>query len=298
MRAPLASPRGPTTSPVITPSLSSPTTAPLGAPARSGVRAVPWRCDQGARSHLDERRPGVRHAGPGRPTATDCARVLPRPGQADRADLQPRLRVLLLPVEGGAVPRRPVPHDRRAARRPTSASSSSPSIGPEVTIAWQGGEPTLMGVDFFRRAVELAEQLPPARPERPAHHPDQRHPAHRRVVRAAAPSTSSWWASASTGRPTLHDALPGRQAGQPDLRQGAARPRAARRRTASTSTCCARSTPPTRTTPSRCTATSATTSAPATSSSSPSSSATTTPGSRRATRSPTARSTPRPGAGS
>lgn len=26
---------------------------------------------------------------------------------------------------------------------------------PEVTIAWQGGEPTLMGLDFFRRAVEL-----------------------------------------------------------------------------------------------------------------------------------------------
>ena len=29
----------------------------------------------------------------------------------------------------------------------------------EVTIAWQGGEPTLMGVDFFRRAVEMAERL-------------------------------------------------------------------------------------------------------------------------------------------
>jgi uncharacterized protein len=28
---------------------------------------------------------------------------------------------------------------------------------PEVTIAWQGGEPTLMGLDFFRRSVELAE---------------------------------------------------------------------------------------------------------------------------------------------
>ena len=27
---------------------------------------------------------------------------------------------------------------------------------PEVTIAWQGGEPTLMKLDFFRRAVELA----------------------------------------------------------------------------------------------------------------------------------------------
>jgi len=30
--------------------------------------------------------------------------------------------------------------------------------GPEVDIAWQGGEPTLMGLDFFQRAVELAEQ--------------------------------------------------------------------------------------------------------------------------------------------
>lgn len=28
----------------------------------------------------------------------------------------------------------------------------------EVTIAWQGGEPTLMGLDFFRRSVELVEK--------------------------------------------------------------------------------------------------------------------------------------------
>lgn len=28
---------------------------------------------------------------------------------------------------------------------------------PEVTIAWQGGEPTLMGLDFFRRSVAYAE---------------------------------------------------------------------------------------------------------------------------------------------
>jgi uncharacterized protein len=27
---------------------------------------------------------------------------------------------------------------------------------PQVTISWQGGEPTLMGLDFFRRSVELA----------------------------------------------------------------------------------------------------------------------------------------------
>lgn len=29
---------------------------------------------------------------------------------------------------------------------------------PQVTIAWQGGEPTLMGLDFFQRAVALAQQ--------------------------------------------------------------------------------------------------------------------------------------------
>ena len=29
---------------------------------------------------------------------------------------------------------------------------------PEVVVAWQGGEPTMMGLDFFRRAVELAKR--------------------------------------------------------------------------------------------------------------------------------------------
>ena len=29
---------------------------------------------------------------------------------------------------------------------------------PVVNIAWQGGEPTMMGLDFFKRSVELAEQ--------------------------------------------------------------------------------------------------------------------------------------------
>src|SRR5450755_3781149 len=28
----------------------------------------------------------------------------------------------------------------------------------EITIAWQGGEPTLMGLDFFRRAVEVIKR--------------------------------------------------------------------------------------------------------------------------------------------
>lgn len=33
---------------------------------------------------------------------------------------------------------------------------------PEITIAWQGGEPTLMGLDFFRRVVEVEKRV--ARP--------------------------------------------------------------------------------------------------------------------------------------
>ena len=32
---------------------------------------------------------------------------------------------------------------------------------PEVTIAWQGGEPTMMGLDFFRHAFDLVETLKP-----------------------------------------------------------------------------------------------------------------------------------------
>ncbi len=29
---------------------------------------------------------------------------------------------------------------------------------PQVTVAWQGGEPTLMGLDFYRRAIELQDK--------------------------------------------------------------------------------------------------------------------------------------------
>jgi uncharacterized protein len=38
----------------------------------------------------------------------------------------------------------------------------------QVTIAWQGGEPTLMGVGFFRRAIELAERY--KKPGQAVHH--------------------------------------------------------------------------------------------------------------------------------
>ncbi|MFY9442145.1 MAG: hypothetical protein WAP28_12010, partial [Tepidanaerobacteraceae bacterium] len=34
--------------------------------------------------------------------------------------------------------------------------------GPHVSFGWQGGEPTLRGLAFFRRAVELQEKYKPA----------------------------------------------------------------------------------------------------------------------------------------
>ncbi len=39
---------------------------------------------------------------------------------------------------------------------------------PEVTIAWQGGEPTLMGLEFFQRSIELVEKH--KRPEQQVTH--------------------------------------------------------------------------------------------------------------------------------
>jgi len=39
---------------------------------------------------------------------------------------------------------------------------------PEVTVAWQGGEPTLMKLEFFRRSVELVEKY--RRPEQSVQH--------------------------------------------------------------------------------------------------------------------------------
>ena len=52
---------------------------------------------------------------------------------------------------------------------------------PEVAIAWQGGEPTLMGLDFFRRSVELARAVPAAGAAGRVHDPDERDAARRGV---------------------------------------------------------------------------------------------------------------------
>ncbi len=129
-----------------------------------------------------------------------------------------------------------------------------------------------MGLEFFRRAVELGEQYArPGQTVRP-HHPDQRHQDRRASGRGSSPRTASSSASASTGRASCTTPTGAtRPASRRSTRSCAAWTRCAS--TAWTGTRSPPSTPPTRTTRRRSTASSATTAAASSSSSSPSSSA-------------------------
>ncbi len=53
----------------------------------------------------------------------------------------------------------------------------------QVTIAWQGGEPTLMGLDFYQQSNGSGREIPPSRYDLFAYHANQWHHARRRVVR-------------------------------------------------------------------------------------------------------------------
>ena len=52
---------------------------------------------------------------------------------------------------------------------------------PDVYVSWQGGEPTLMGLPFFERSIELARKY--RRPDQTIHHhdPNQWHADRREV---------------------------------------------------------------------------------------------------------------------
>ena len=121
---------------------------------------------------------------------------------------------------------------------------------PEVTVAWQGGEPTLMGVDFFRRSVELAEKYRLPAPADHLHDPDERRRSSmtngrrsssehgrprrrldrrpqgdprrvpRRQGRARAASTASWPGSPSPGARRRMERADHDPRGQPGPRQG------------------------------------------------------------------------------
>jgi len=60
------------------------------------------------------------------------------------AGLQPGLRAVLLPVEGDAVSGQPVPDGRGPAGGLSPPADRGHVPSPEVVVAWQGGEPTMM----------------------------------------------------------------------------------------------------------------------------------------------------------
>ena len=143
---------------------------------------------------------------------------------------------------------------------------------PEVAIAWQGGEPTMMGVEFFRRSIELAERYLQAGSAGGLHDPDQRDAAGRGVggvLRGARlPGRDLDRRAAGDAR-----RLP-RQQGRPGVvRPGHARARLPAARPGWSGTRSRPCTPATATTVARCTGSCATSAAPASSSSSRSSSA-------------------------
>lgn len=45
----------------------------------------------------------------------------------------------------------------------------------ECTIAFQGGEPTLIGLDFYKKVVALQKKAQPPEDRYSQRHPDQRH---------------------------------------------------------------------------------------------------------------------------
>ena len=57
--------------------------------------------------------------------------------------------------------------------------------GPEVVFSWQGGEPTLMGLDFFRKVVALEKKYAKPGQKIRKRSPDQRDADQRGMVRVS-----------------------------------------------------------------------------------------------------------------
>ena len=91
--------------------------------------------------------------------------------------------------------------------------------GDEVVFSWQGGEPTLMGLEFFEKVVALQKQVREAGPadrERPA---DQRHAARRGLGAVSQGASLPRRPLASTVRATIHDHYRITKRGEPTFDQ-------------------------------------------------------------------------------
>jgi len=67
--------------------------------------------------------------------------------------VQPRLHVLLLPAQGGVLHQPAAPRMSDEVLEQHIRQYIEAQSGEEVVFSWQGGEPTLLGLDFFRKVV-------------------------------------------------------------------------------------------------------------------------------------------------
>ena len=100
--------------------------------------------------------------------AGGCPSGLSSAGEAQWVDLQHRLHLLLFPVQGRALSRTKSTGCPAATLEAYIRQLLESHRAPQVTVAWQGGEPTLMKVEFFRHSVELVEKY--RRPDQVVQH--------------------------------------------------------------------------------------------------------------------------------
>ena len=120
--------------------------------------------------------------GPFNPDRANRAAELSPARQAQRLDLQHRLRVLLLPVEGSALSQRQAPHvggDARELYPP--AAGIPPHARGDGRLA--GGRADPDEARILRARGRTGGKIPPARPDGSADLSDQRPAARRRLVR-------------------------------------------------------------------------------------------------------------------
>ena len=116
---------------------------------------------------------------------------LPPAGEAERGHLQHRLHLLLLPVQGGAVSERKEPDVGGHARglHPPVAGVASHAAGDGGLAGRRADADEARVLQAGRRT---RRKVPPSRPDRAAHLPDQRPAARRRLVRSSSRNTTFW----------------------------------------------------------------------------------------------------------
>ena len=78
--------------------------------------------------------------------------------QTDRRYLQPGLQVLLLPLQGSALPGQPFPHERRTLETYLRQLMDAQQ-GPEVTIASAGRRADADGTGFLQAAMRAGREV-------------------------------------------------------------------------------------------------------------------------------------------